>query len=62
MKKSTMADVAQLANVSMSTVSHVINGTRFVSEEVTNRVNNAITELNYVPNLAARNLDRKSVV
>lgn len=56
MKKSTMADVAQLANVSMSTVSHVINGTRFVSEEVTNRVNNAITELNYVPNLAARNL------
>lgn len=56
MRKSRMSDVARLANVSTSTVSHVINGTRYVSEEVAARVNDAIRQLSYVPNQTARNL------
>ena len=31
----TMADVAKLAGVSLSTVSHVVNGTRLVAPETT---------------------------
>ena len=42
MSLANMKDVAAKANVSVSTVSHVINGTRFVSEEVKNRVREAI--------------------
>lgn len=51
-----MADVARLAGVSTATVSHVINHTRFVSDEVAQRVNEAIKRLNYVPNQMARSL------
>lgn len=56
MKKSSMADVARLAGVSIATVSHVISGKRYVSDEMTQRVKKAIEELAYTPNLAARNL------
>lgn len=52
----TIVDVAKAAGVSVSTVSHVINKTRFVSEEVTQRVCKAIEELNYQPNAVARSL------
>ena len=43
---STIHDVAHRAGVSASTVSHVINDTRFVSEDTRSRVLQAITELN----------------
>ena len=59
MKKSSMADVAKLAGVSTATVSYVINGTRFVSAEVTSRVNEAIKQLGYSPNMMARSLRTK---
>ncbi len=50
-----MKDVAKLAGVSTSTVSHVINKTRFVSEEISERVNKAAKELNYyAPSALAR--------
>lgn len=49
-------DVARLAGVAPSTVSHVINRTKFVSEPVRERVLAAIKELNYEPNLLARSL------
>ena len=49
----TMKDVARLAGVSTSTVSHVINNNRFVSEQVRDRVEQAIRELNYAPWRAA---------
>jgi DNA-binding LacI/PurR family transcriptional regulator len=49
-------DVAQLAGVSTATVSHVINNTRFVSEEVKSKVKAAIEALNYTPNVHARSL------
>ncbi|ADD03335.1 transcriptional regulator, LacI family [Thermoanaerobacter italicus Ab9] len=52
-------DVARKANVSTATVSHVINNTRYVSEEVKSRVIQAMKELNYRPNSVARSLRSK---
>lgn len=52
----TIKDVAKLAGVSTTTVSHVINQTRFVSEETTKAVWNAVAELNYSPSAVARSL------
>ncbi len=54
----TIKDVAQLAGVSTTTVSHVINGTRFVSDELRQRVYQAMEALNYQPNILARGLRR----
>lgn len=53
-----MRDVAARAGVSASTVSHVINGTRFVEPATTARVRQAIEELGFHPNRAARALVR----
>ncbi|QQO09389.1 LacI family DNA-binding transcriptional regulator [Breznakiella homolactica] len=55
-RKPTMKDVAQTAGVSISSVSHVLNGTRFVSEDTKKKVEQAIQELNFKPNPIARNL------
>jgi LacI family transcriptional regulator len=52
----SMKDVAERAKVSTATVSHVINRTRYVSDETRGRVLQAMRELNYYPNLAARSL------
>ena len=54
--KSTITDVAKLAGVSIKTVSRVINMEDSVTEETLKRVSKAITQLNYQPNNAARNL------
>ncbi len=51
-----MKDVARLAGVSTSTVSHVINKDRFVSEAITDKVAAAIKTLNYAPSALARSL------
>ncbi|GAD88911.1 ribose operon repressor [Vibrio halioticoli NBRC 102217] len=52
----SMKDIAKLAGVSTSTVSHVINKRRYVSEEISERVNKAAKELNYFPSALARSL------
>ena len=52
----TMKDVARLAGVSTSTVSHVINKDRFVSEAISAKVEAAIKERNYAPSALARSL------
>ena len=52
----TMKDIAKLAGVSTSTVSHVINKSRYVSEEISLRVNSAAQQLNYRPSALARSL------
>src|SRR5437763_4033544 len=52
-------DVARRAGVSTSTVSHVVNATRFVSDELRERVVTAMRELDYTPNAAARMLTLK---
>jgi LacI family transcriptional regulator len=56
----TIADVARLAGVAPSTVSHVLNGTRFVSAETTQAVHEAIREVGYTPNILARALARST--
>ena len=52
----TIKDVASRAGVSISTVSHVLNHTRRVSEDATQKVLEAVAELNYAPNSVARSL------
>jgi LacI family transcriptional regulator len=49
----TMRDVADRAGVSAKTVSRVVNNDRYVSADVRERVERAIVELQYVPNMLA---------
>ncbi|WP_426359303.1 LacI family DNA-binding transcriptional regulator [Pseudocolwellia sp. HL-MZ19] len=59
--KATIKNVAELAGVSIKTVSRVTNQEGSVRKETLEKVNNAIQQLNYQPNVAARNLaGRKS--
>lgn len=51
-----MVDVADLAGVSLKTVSRVMNGVSTVDPLLTQRVMAAADSLNFVPNFAARNL------
>jgi LacI family transcriptional regulator len=53
-----MSDVARAAGVSMSTVSHVINGTRVVDPATVERVQEAISRTGYRHNRLARALAR----
>ncbi len=55
----TIKDVAKKAGVSVSTVSYALSGVRSVSEETRQRVQSAIDELNYHPNLLARGMINK---
>lgn len=52
----TIKDVAKIANVSPSTVSRVIAGSKRISVDTHNRVKKAMRELGYYPNANARNL------
>lgn len=56
--RTTMQDVAKRANVTIATVSHVINGTAKISPETSERVREAINSLNYHPNPHAQALRR----
>lgn len=51
-------DVAKYAGVSPSTVSRALSGVAFVEPETKQKVMEAISALNYKPNLAARSLKR----
>jgi DNA-binding LacI/PurR family transcriptional regulator len=51
-----MADVARRAGVSISTVSYALNGTRPISAETRARIQEAMAELRYTPNVLARGL------
>nr|WP_218174822.1 LacI family DNA-binding transcriptional regulator [Pseudomonas yamanorum] len=55
-----MEDVARIAGVSTSTVSHVLNGTRKVSPDTVQAVQSAIRQLGYIPNTLARSLARST--
>ena len=55
----TIKDVAKAANVSVATVSRVLNKKSNVSEEAVTAVNRAVKELGYNPNFLGRDL-RKS--
>ena len=52
----TMKDVAALAGVSLITVSRVVNKSGYVGEVTRKKVEAAIEELQYVPNMLASNL------
>ena len=52
----SLKDIAKLAGVSVATVSNVVNGYRPVGEATRQRVQRAIDELGYRPNLSARHL------
>ena len=55
-RAATIHDVAAAAGVSRGTVSRVVNGERYVSDEARSAVESAIHRVGYVPNTAARNL------
>jgi DNA-binding LacI/PurR family transcriptional regulator len=55
----TISDIARIANVSVSTVSYAINGTRSISEETRARIFAAMEEIGYRPNVMARGLASK---
>ena len=57
-KKITMKDIAEKANVSKATVSRVINRTDPVSQEVREKVEKIIDAYNYKPSSVARSLAR----
>ncbi|WP_155349501.1 LacI family DNA-binding transcriptional regulator [Acrocarpospora pleiomorpha] len=54
----TLKDVAARAGVSVKTASNVVNGYSFVAADNRRRVQEAIEQLGYVPNIGARNLRR----
>jgi DNA-binding LacI/PurR family transcriptional regulator len=54
--RATVRDVARRAGVSPKTVSNVVNGTFPVSPQTRMRVEEALSALDYVPNLSARGL------
>ncbi|WP_027793784.1 LacI family DNA-binding transcriptional regulator [Paraburkholderia acidipaludis] len=56
----TIKDVAAVAGVSFTTVSHVVNNSRPVSADVRAKVERAIRELDYVPSAVARSLKARA--
>jgi LacI family transcriptional regulator len=56
MPRATIDDVAKLAGVSIKTVSRVVNREPNVRQSTRDRVDRAIAQLNYKPNLSARSL------
>lgn len=61
MKNVTISDVAKHAGVSKSTVSQFLNGRyEYMSEETKKRIEEAIKELDYQPNILARSLKQKT--
>ncbi|OLS41056.1 LacI family DNA-binding transcriptional regulator [Bacillus sp. MRMR6] len=61
MKRVTISDVAQLANISKSTVSQFLNNRfDYMAEDTKKRIEAAIKELGYRPNIVARSLKQKS--
>jgi DNA-binding LacI/PurR family transcriptional regulator len=52
----TLEAVARVANVSRATVSRVVNGDPRVGEPARTAVDNAVKQLGYIPNRAARSL------
>lgn len=55
----TIVDIAKLAGVAPMTVSRVINESGYVSQEMREKVERAVKELNYHPNGLARSLKRQ---
>ncbi len=61
MKKYTIKDIAQLAGVSKGTVDRVIHNRGNVAKDVEQKVRALLEEINYQPNLLARNLKNNKI-
>lgn len=61
MKKYTIKDIAQLAGVSKGTIDRVIHKRGNVAKAVEDKVNQLLEEINYQPNLIARNLKKNKI-
>jgi DNA-binding LacI/PurR family transcriptional regulator len=61
LKKATLKDIARLANVSVATVSYVLNNVsnQSIPETTRRHIQRIAAELHYVPNLAARSLIKR---
>ncbi len=59
-RQKTIKDIAEIANVSISTVSRVINNPELVKEETRLKVQQAIKEMKFKPNALARGLIQNS--
>ncbi len=57
---SNLKDVAKALNISVSTVSRVVNNKSYVKAETREKILRAIEEMNYTPNLVARSLKNKN--
>ena len=57
--KATIRDVAEVAGVSLGTVSRVLNGQKHVTPEMQQRVHAAISQLSYQPNAVAQSMRTK---
>ena len=55
----SIRDVAKKANVAACTVSRVMNGTANVAPETRQKIEDAMKELNYIPNELARGMFRQ---
>ena len=53
-------DIAKICNVSVATVSNIINGKGGASEETAARVRKVADELKFAPNIIAKNLKQRS--
>lgn len=60
LKHITIKDIAQKANVGISTVSRVLNSSAPVSKQTKKKVLSAIGQMNYIPNEMARGLVKKN--
>ena len=56
----TIRDVAAAAGVSKATVSKVLNNSYTISKETTDRVNEVIREMGYLPNRRAQSFASRS--
>ena len=56
----TIKDVAKEANISVTTVSRVLNNRGYISEETKEKVYAAMKRINYQPNEVARSLSKQS--
>ena len=59
-KKPSIKDIAKEAGVTISTVSHVLNESKFVTPPTAEKVRNAVEKLGYRPNRIARSLRTQS--
>ena len=61
MKRYSIKDVAKIANVSISTVSHALNNSRYVKKETKEKIQEVVNILNYKPSKIAAALRRKTI-